>query len=48
MLGDRAAVEAIRRYRTQGLSDPSAIEITTEDFKTRRSIPKTWIVVISK
>lgn len=38
LLGDRAAVEAIRRYRTQGLSDPSAIEITTEDFNYAHQI----------
>ncbi len=30
LLSDRAAVEAIRRYRTQG-GDPSQIQITTED-----------------
>lgn len=38
LLGDRAAVEAIRRYRTQGLSNPSAIEITTEDFNYAHQI----------
>lgn len=32
LLGDRAAVEAIRRYRSQGLTDPAAIKITTDDF----------------
>lgn len=32
LLGDRAAVEAIRRYRSQGMSEPAAIRITTEDF----------------
>ncbi|MBD2773085.1 AAA family ATPase [Iningainema tapete] len=32
LLGDRAAVEAIRRYRAQGLTDPAAIRITTDDF----------------
>ncbi|MEL7035778.1 MAG: AAA family ATPase [Cyanobacteria bacterium J06592_8] len=32
LLGDRAAVEAIRRYRSEGMSDPTAIKITTEDF----------------
>lgn len=33
LLGDRAAVEAIRRYRSQEMTDPAAIRITTEDFK---------------
>lgn len=33
LLGDRAAVEAIRRYRGLGKSDPTAIQITTEDFR---------------
>ncbi|MCT7966171.1 AAA family ATPase [Laspinema sp. D1] len=32
LLGDRAAVEAIRRYRAIGMSDPAQIRITTEDF----------------
>jgi transitional endoplasmic reticulum ATPase len=32
LLGDRAAVEAIRRYRALGMSDPAQIRITTEDF----------------
>lgn len=32
LLGDRAAVEAIRRYRTQGANDPGAIRITNYDF----------------
>ncbi len=32
LLGDRAAVEAIRRYRSQGMSDPATIKITTDDF----------------
>jgi transitional endoplasmic reticulum ATPase len=32
LLGDRAAVEAIRRYRSEGMTDPAAIRITTEDF----------------
>ncbi len=32
LLGDRAAVEAIRRYRSQGMSDPASIQITTDDF----------------
>lgn len=32
LLGDRAAVEAIRRYRSQGVSDPAAVRITNYDF----------------
>ncbi|MBF2002942.1 MAG: AAA family ATPase, partial [Synechococcales cyanobacterium M58_A2018_015] len=32
LLSNQAALEAIRRYRSQGLSDPSAIRITTSDF----------------
>lgn len=32
LLGDQAALAAIRRYRSQGMSDPAAIQITTEDF----------------
>jgi transitional endoplasmic reticulum ATPase len=32
LLSNQAAFEAVRRYRAQGLSDPSLIQITTEDF----------------
>ncbi|MCU0515920.1 MAG: AAA family ATPase [Oscillatoria sp. Prado101] len=32
LLGDRAAVEAIRRYRSEGMTEPAEIRITTEDF----------------
>ncbi|MBD1846760.1 AAA family ATPase [Cyanobacteria bacterium FACHB-63] len=32
LLSNQAALEAVRRYRTQGLSDPSALQITMEDF----------------
>jgi transitional endoplasmic reticulum ATPase len=32
LLSNQAALEAIRRYRSQGLTNPSAIQITTEDF----------------
>ncbi|MBW4487327.1 MAG: AAA family ATPase [Trichocoleus desertorum ATA4-8-CV12] len=32
LLSNQAALEAIRRYRKQGLNDPSSIQITTEDF----------------
>ncbi|UBF27112.1 AAA family ATPase [Kovacikia minuta CCNUW1] len=32
LLSNQAALEAVRRYRRQGLSDPNAIQITTEDF----------------
>ncbi|MGV0026623.1 AAA family ATPase [Phormidesmis priestleyi] len=32
LLSNQAALEAVRRYRSQGLSDPSAIQITQEDF----------------
>lgn len=32
LLGDRAAVESIRRYRSQGATDPNSIQILPEDF----------------
>lgn len=32
LLSNQAALEAIRRYRKQGLTDPSRIQITAEDF----------------
>jgi transitional endoplasmic reticulum ATPase len=32
LLSNQAALEAIRRYRAQGLTDPTTIRITTEDF----------------
>ncbi|MEC4815608.1 MAG: AAA family ATPase [Scytonema sp. PMC 1069.18] len=32
LLCNQAAVEAIRRFRTQGLTDPHGIEISTDDF----------------
>ena len=32
LLGDQAAVTAIRRYRRQGMSNPADIKITTKDF----------------
>jgi transitional endoplasmic reticulum ATPase len=32
LLSNQAALEAVRRYRAQGSSDPSLIQITTEDF----------------
>lgn len=32
LLSNQAALEAIRRYRSQGLNDPRAIQITTDDF----------------
>ncbi|ABA19694.1 AAA ATPase, central region [Trichormus variabilis ATCC 29413] len=32
LLCNQAAVEAIRRFRSQGLTDPSEIKITTDDF----------------
>jgi transitional endoplasmic reticulum ATPase len=32
LLSNQAALEAIRRYRGQGFTDPSAIQITTDDF----------------
>jgi transitional endoplasmic reticulum ATPase len=32
LLSNQAALEAVRRYRSQGLSDPSTIQITQEDF----------------
>ncbi|MDZ8189241.1 MAG: AAA family ATPase [Nostoc sp. ChiSLP02] len=38
LLGDRAAVEAIRRYHSQGMTDPAAIKITDEDFNYAHQI----------
>jgi transitional endoplasmic reticulum ATPase len=32
LLSNQAALEAIRRYRAQGLTDPSMIQIETQDF----------------
>ncbi len=32
LLSNQAALEAVRRYRTQQLNDPSQIRITTDDF----------------
>jgi transitional endoplasmic reticulum ATPase len=32
LLSNQAALEAVRRYRTQGLTDPSQIHITMDDF----------------
>jgi transitional endoplasmic reticulum ATPase len=32
LLSNQAALEAIRRYRAQGFSDPNQIQITTDDF----------------
>ncbi|NEQ96299.1 MAG: AAA family ATPase [Cyanothece sp. SIO2G6] len=32
LLSNQAALEAIQRYRAQGLTDPNQIHITTEDF----------------
>jgi transitional endoplasmic reticulum ATPase len=32
LLSNQAALEAIRRYRAQGLTDPSTIQISTDDF----------------
>ena len=33
LLGDQAAVESIRRYRSQGMTNPNDIQITTADFE---------------
>jgi len=33
LLSNQAALEAIRRYRRQGLTDPKEISITPEDFR---------------
>ena len=33
LLSNQAALEAVRRYRSQGLSDPSSIHLTTDDFR---------------
>jgi transitional endoplasmic reticulum ATPase len=32
LLGNQAALEAIRRYRAQGLTNPGSIQLTTADF----------------
>ncbi|MBI4779968.1 MAG: AAA family ATPase [Oscillatoriophycideae cyanobacterium NC_groundwater_1537_Pr4_S-0.65um_50_18] len=32
LLSNQAALQAVRRYRAQGLTDPSTIRITTDDF----------------
>jgi transitional endoplasmic reticulum ATPase len=32
LLSNQAALEAVRRYRTQGQTDPSSVEITNDDF----------------
>jgi transitional endoplasmic reticulum ATPase len=32
LLSNQAAVEAIRRYRSQGFSDPANIQITSDDL----------------
>ncbi|MGA7933386.1 MAG: AAA family ATPase [Kovacikia sp.] len=32
LLSNQAALEAIRRYRAQGLTDPTTIQISTDDF----------------
>jgi len=32
LLSNQAALEAVRRYRAQGQTDPTVIEITTDDF----------------
>ncbi len=34
LLSNQAALEAIRRYRREGLSNPGAIQITADDFTT--------------
>jgi transitional endoplasmic reticulum ATPase len=34
LLSNQAALESIRRYRTQGLTDPTKIQITLSDFTT--------------
>jgi transitional endoplasmic reticulum ATPase len=33
LLSNQAALEAVRRYRAQGLNDPSTLQITTDDFE---------------
>lgn len=33
LLGNQAALEAVRRYRAQNLNDPAMIQITEDDFK---------------
>jgi transitional endoplasmic reticulum ATPase len=32
LLSNQAAVEAIRRFRSEGLTDPTEIKISTDDF----------------
>jgi transitional endoplasmic reticulum ATPase len=32
LLSNQAALESIRRYRAQGQTDPSTIQITADDF----------------
>jgi transitional endoplasmic reticulum ATPase len=34
LLSNQAALEAVRRYRAEGLGDPSALHITSDDFAT--------------
>jgi transitional endoplasmic reticulum ATPase len=38
LLSNQAALEAVRRYRTQGQTDPNTIQITTDDFTTAYQI----------
>jgi len=33
LLSNQAALESIRRYRTQGQTDPSTIQVTSDDFR---------------
>ncbi len=41
LLSNQAALEAIRRYRAQGLTDPTTIQISTDDFATAYQILST-------
>lgn len=38
LLTNQAALEAVRRYRAQNLSDPTLIQITEEDFRTAHQV----------
>ncbi len=38
LLSNQAALEAIRRYRTQGQTDPNIIQISSDDFETAHAM----------
>jgi transitional endoplasmic reticulum ATPase len=41
LLSNQAALEAIRRYRAQGLTDPTTIQISTDDFTVAHQLLST-------